>query len=358
MQKLFVAALAIASAPFGNAYSWEDDFPVRSKEFKLWQKKFQKSYSSVDEEAKRFGVWLTTVLDVEEHNRGNHSWTKGVNNFADQTSEEFVAWANGLKNDPGAKRTGTPFKYEDAFAVPTSVDWRKKGIVNPVKNQAQCGSCWAFSTIASFEGQYALKHKLTSFSEQDLVDCVKGVNGCCSGCQGGLMDPAFEYMKSKQKGDDDTEGNYSYKAVNGVCKFKADGPGMGGISGHVDVPVGNDSALKTAVATIGVISVGVDASKGWQTYAGGVYTPFLPGILGCSSSPSALDHGVAVVGYNTDTFNGKTHNYWIVRNSWAETWGEQGYMYLTADKPNACGISNSASYPTLDSSTSLRAETQ
>jgi cathepsin L len=344
--KFLIAATMIGSALAAPA-EIASAYPKRAAEFDLWKAKYAKEYSSVKEEAKRFLVWLDTALSVEEHNAQQLDWTRAVNQFADQTPEEFNSWANGLKFDADAPRTGTPFQLEVSAAdLPTSVDWRKKGIVNAVKNQAQCGSCWAFSTIASFEGQYALKHNLTSFSEQDLVDCVKGVNGCCNGCQGGLMDPAFEYMKAKQEGDDDTEKAYGYTAADGTCTFKQ-GIAEGGITGHVDIPPGNQAALKQAVATVGVISVGVDASKGWQTYAGGVYTPILPGIIGCSSNPGSMDHGVAVVGYNTDTFNGKKKDYWIVRNSWAESWGEQGYMYLSMDKNNACGIANTASYPQL-----------
>jgi cathepsin L len=344
--KFLIATLSITSA-FAAPPAINSAYPARSAEFDAWKAQFGKAYSSETEEAKRFLIWLDTSLSVEEHNASGLDWTRAVNQFADQTAEEFNSWANGLKYDAEAPRTGSPFNLEvDADALPTSVDWRKKGIVNAVKNQAQCGSCWAFSTIASFEGQYALKHNLTSFSEQDLVDCVKGVNGCCNGCQGGLMDPAFEYMKASQKGDDDTEKTYGYTGQNGSCTFKQ-GIAEGGINGHVDVTAGDQNALKTAVATIGVISVGVDASKGWQTYGGGVYTPILPGIIGCSSNPGSMDHGVAVVGYNTDTFNGKKKDYWIVRNSWASSWGEQGYMYLTMDKNNACGIANTASYPTL-----------
>ena len=164
------------------------------------------------------------------------------------------------------------------------------------------------------------------------------------------MDAAFDYIVSSQKGSNDLESKYAYTAMDGDCSFASDGPGLGDVSGHVDLTQGCDHSLQSAVATVGVISVGVDANYDWQTYAGGVYVPD-ESQGGCSSDPGALDHGVAVVGYNTDDFlvdgKKKSLDYWIIRNSWDTSWGIDGYMYLSRDVKNACGLSNYASYPTL-----------
>jgi len=199
-------------------------------------------------------------------------------------------------------------------------------------------------TVVSIEGQQAKRNgKVVSLSEQNLVDCVKNeklpneTDTCCNGCQGGLMDFAFEYLVDKQAGLIDTEASYGYKGVNGKCHYEKADAGVGQISNHVDVKAGDEDALLDAVATVGPISVGVDAAIGWQLYHGGILKPLL-----CSSNPKKMDHGVAVVGYGTE--NGV--DYWIIRNSWGASWGEKGYMRLIRGK-NACGVANGASYPVL-----------
>ena len=352
---LSVSAISCVSASLHTI-----NLPFLLDEFRKWQKSWNVTYPSKSVERDRMNVWVDNKRHVDAHNAKNKPWKMAVNKFADQTNFEFKTKVNGLNRviypRPATKYPPLMLNLAD---LPKSVDWREHGIVNPVKNQAQCGSCWAFSAIASLEGQYALKHKnLTSFSEQDLVDCVQGVqvNGgsCCDGCAGGLMDAAFQYLTESQKGADDLESKYAYTAMDGDCSFQKDGPGLANVTGHVDLTQGCDHSLQSAVSTVGVIAVGVDANYDWQTYAGGVYVPD-ESQGGCSSDPFALDHGVAVVGYNTDEFlvNGqkKSLDYWIIRNSWDTSWGIDGYMYLSRDVKNACGISNYASYPTLGNST-------
>ncbi len=319
--------------------------------FEKWQQRWNVTYDSPENEIIRGEIWADNARRVMNHNRKTTSWSQIINPFADQTSLEFKSKRNGLI-PPQYPRPPTLWPPMHAsWEIPDSVDWRHHGIVNPIKNQEQCGSCWAFSAVASLEGQYALKNKnLTSFSEQNLVDCVQDVQVqgglCCDGCEGGLMDAAFEYLAKSQNGKDDLENKYVYTAMDEQCSFAQNGPGLGDVTGYVDLPTGCDHSLAQAVATIGVISVGVDANSDWQMYGGGVYVPD-PNQGGCSSDPGALDHGVAVVGYNTDVFNNKTMSYWIVRNSWGRDWGIDGYMYLSRDVQNACGISNYASYPVL-----------
>ena len=332
------------------------DIPDLFVEFQDWKKSWNVTYPSEEVENVRREVWINNKCAIDEHNLQNKSWKMGLNQFSDQTDSEFQVTYNGLNRVIYPRPSTTyPPSMLNLSDLPKSVDWREHGIVNPVKNQAQCGSCWAFSAIASLEGQYALKHKnLTSFSEQDLVDCVLNVQvsggECCDGCEGGLMDAAFDYIVSSQNGATDLENKYAYTAMDGDCAFAADGPGLGDVTGHVDLVQGCDHSLQSAVATVGVISVGVDANYDWQTYAGGVYVPD-ESQGGCSSDPGALDHGVAVVGYNTDDFlvdgKKKSLDYWIIRNSWDTSWGIDGYMYLSRDVKNACGLSNYASYPTL-----------
>ena len=157
-----------------------------------------------------------------------------------------------------------------------------------------CGSCWAFSTVVSLEGQHAkTSGKLVPLSEQNLVDCVKGIKlpneteSCCMGCQGGLMDDAFQYVITKQSGAIDTEAAYPYTGRAGTCAYDAKNAGAS-ITGWTDVTPGDEAALLDAVATVGPVSIAVDASIGWQMYFGGILKPTL-----CSSNPKKMDHGVA-----------------------------------------------------------------
>jgi len=227
-------------------------------------------------------------------------------------------------------------------AAPAAVDWRSHGLVADVKNQGSCGSCWAFSTVVSIEGQHAKSTgTLATLSEQNLVDCVKGVrlpndtSTCCMGCQGGLMDDAFSYLVSSQHGAIDTEAAYPYTGRSGSCSFDASHSGAT-VGAWTDVPQGDEDALLDAVATVGPVSIAVDASIGWQLYFGGIMHGWL-----CSSNPKRMDHGVAIVGYGTE----RGTDYWIVRNSWGAGWGEHGYARVVRGK-NACGLANAASYPT------------
>ena len=325
------------------------DWMLVANDFSRWMMDNDVRYVNPTERNARYELWNGRQKKVISHNAGNSSWEASVNSFSDRS-------AAGLKSRNGYIGSIGDKKKERV----DSIDWRMHGIVNKIKNQEQCGSCWAFSAIASLEGQYALHHNLTSFSEQDLVDCVKNVDSrvgpCCDGCEGGLMSAAFAYLMGNQKGGDDLETNYPYLALDGSCSWSGDGPSLSKIIRQINLPLGSQSALEEAVSTVGPISVGVDANDDWQMYSDGVYIPD-PDNGGCSSDPADLDHGVAVVGYNTDTFDvghaNKTLSYWIIRNSWGTDWGIDGYMYLSKDAHNACGVANYATYPVVATSDGL-----
>lgn len=332
MRVLVVAAafLAVASAA---SLSLED------MEFHAWKLKFGKSYRSAEEESHRQLTWLTNRKLVLVHNmmadQGLKSYRLGMTYFADMSNEEYrqlvFRGCLGSMNNTKARGGSTFFRLRKAAVVPDTVDWRDKGYVTDIKDQKQCGSCWAFSATGSLEGQTFRKTgKLVSLSEQQLVDCSGSYGNY--GCDGGLMDQAFQYIEAN-KGLD-TEDSYPYEAQDGECRFNPSTVGAS-CTGYVDIASGDESALQEAVATIGPISVAIDAGhSSFQLYSSGVYDE-----PDCSSSE--LDHGVLAVGYGSN--NGD--DYWIVKNSWGLDWGVKGYILMSRNKSNQCGIATAASYP-------------
>ncbi|KAI6649633.1 Cathepsin L [Oopsacas minuta] len=291
-----------------------------------------------EEERMRKLIFEDNLRFIEEFNAQGHSYTVGVNRFADMTNLEYRQMMLGFDNEARlSKKPDNQNNYHvysmDADDLPAKVDWRKKGIVTPMKDQGQCGSCWAFSTTGCLEGQYALKNgKLDSFSEQELVDCSTAFGN--HGCQGGLMDNAYRYLKNHTE---ELNVDYKYTAENGKCKYD-ESKGVTKVKSYVDIKSGDILGLKDASANIGPISVAMDASHiSLQLYLFGVYDPEF-----CSSTK--LDHGVLVVGYGHDELDGK--DYWEVKNSWGTYWGVGGYFKI-AMKKNKCGICTSASYAVL-----------
>merc|ERR1712048_125527 len=253
----------------------------------------------------------------------------GVNQFTDLTLEEFQAL--NIRGFVKASERGLAYlgEHEDT-EVAASVDWRTKGAVTPVKNQGQCGSCWAFSTVGGLEGAWEIgTGTLTSMSEQQLVDCSKANNGC----GGGNMETGFQYQEGVNVA---TESSYPYTARDGSCRTSGYSTAVprGGVTGYRSVSA-STSALKSALNK-GPVSIAIEADQyAFQGYTGGVISS------GCGTS---LDHGVTAVGY--------TDSYFIVKNSWGASWGNSGYVYISTSG-NTCGVHSDASYPTVSGSVQI-----
>lgn len=342
---LLLAGIAVGAAL--AVVTYRDVLTEEWNEFKL---KYNKSYADESEDKFRFKVFLDTKHKIARHNQrhanGLHSYSLGLNKYADMTHQEFVRTMNGYR--PHLRRSERPgTEHEDvvrerrelltgSVILPKSVDWREHGYVTPVKDQGHCGSCWAFSSTGALEGQhYKKSHNLISLSEQNLIDCSKKYGNM--GCDGGLMANAFKYIYENHGVD--TENSYPYEAHDDKCRFKIKTVGADD-KGYIEIPAGNEQALTKAIALKGPVSVAIDASQeSFRLYDGGVYDE-----PNCGNQEENLDHGVLVVGYGTDPVHG---DYYLVKNSWSETWGQAGYIKMARNKDNQCGIATSAVYPVV-----------
>lgn len=311
---------------------------VKDQGWELWKMTHKKSYLDLGAERVRYTIWLDNLKRIEAHNAaGQHTYTLGMNHFGDMTHEEFRFNMNGYHGSElnETRRRGATFLAPANAQPPKAIDWRKKGYVTEVKNQGHCGSCWSFSTTGSVEGQMFRKTgKLVSLSEQNLVDCSTKYGN--HGCNGGLMDDAFQYVEDFGL---ESEASYPYTAKEQACQYNKSEV-VADVTGWVDVTSESEDELKKAVGFEGPVSVAIDASHyTFQFYKEGVYNE-------TSCSQTALDHGVLVTGYGEfKHMGGAMHDFWWVKNSWGPGWGLQGYIRMSRNEGNQCGIATAASYP-------------
>lgn len=304
-----------------------------SSQWETFKSLHNRTYKTLKEERERRLVFEDNVAIIEKHNQeaklGIHSFTLGVNQFADLTNDEFrkiiLTWS--LTDGPSTSKVPT---FDVGVKDPDSVDWRSHGAVTPVKNQGHCGSCWSFSATGAMEGAYFRSSgELKTFSEQDLMDCGWGTAGVA--CAGGNPYAALQFVL--KRGGACLESEYPYEGVQGICRYD-DNP-LWNPKQHIlpikdvgKVAKGNEAQLKSAVARYGPVSVGIDAGhRSFQLYNGGVYRD-------TECSDIYLNHAVLAVGYSSA--NGD--DYWIVKNSWGETWGDNGYVKMARNDGNMCGI--------------------
>nr|ALC76527.1 cysteine protease [Euphorbia helioscopia] len=335
------SALDMSIISYDKAHDQRTDVEVMNM-YNWWLAKHGKAYNKIGEREKRFEIFKNNLRFIDEHNSQKRTYKVGLTRFADLTNEEYRTMFLGTKVDARSrviksKNISQRYTFRSGDKLPESVDWRVAGAVNPIKDQGSCGSCWAFSTIAAVEGINKIATgELFSLSEQELVDCDTASN---QGCNGGLMDDAFQFIN--KNGGIDTEADYPYQAVDSQCDTtKMSTNKAATIDGFEDVLPYDENSLKKAVAHQ-PISVAIEASgMPFQFYLEGVFT---------GECGAELDHGVAIVGYGTE--NGT--DYWIVRNSWGQDWGENGYIRMQRNIVDTftgkCGIAMMSSYPIKNS---------
>jgi cathepsin L len=271
------------------------------------------------------GIFLAKSRYVREFNAEDHGFQLGLNQFATMTDAEAQLYRGYIPPSEEQRRPITRKLRASRGALPDAYDWRTSKVVQVIKDQGKCGSCWTFGAIAAQESAWAINfHELFSLSEQNLLDCVI----LCQGCNGGNAVLAYLYVLLSQNGYFNTEGNYPYQAKAGRCAYSAKDAKTYIVDCGEVTP--SESALQTVTYEYGPVAVAIDAShNSFQLYKSGIYNE-------PACSKVKLDHEVCVVGWGA--------GFWIVKNSWGTTWGEAGYIRMTKGS-NQCGIATDATVP-------------
>ncbi|EER94674.1 ervatamin-C [Sorghum bicolor] len=326
------AAAAAGGGADGVVVGADGDNKLMMDRFLRWQATYNRSYPTAEERQRRFQVYRRNMEHIEATNRaGNLTYTLGENQFADLTEEEFLDLYTmkgmpPVRRDAGKKQQAN---FSSVVDAPTSVDWRSRGAVTPIKNQGpSCSSCWAFVTAATIESITQIRTgKLVSLSEQELIDC----DPYDGGCNLGYFVNGYKWVI--QNGGLTTEANYPYQARRYQCNRSKAGQRAARISNYRQLPQG-EAQLQQAVAQQPVAAA-IEMGGSLQFYSGGVWS---------GQCGTRMNHAITVVGYGADSSGVK---YWLVKNSWGQTWGERGYLRMRKDvrQGGLCGIALDLAYP-------------
>jgi len=321
-----VAVLLFVLVAIANCTNWEDNGL-----WKKWKQQYGKVYGSETEENTRYNNFVVSVRRIQTENMNATNKIFGLNKFSDLSPSEF---RNSFLMTPfvARHRSDVSVAVPSKTQAPASLDWRTMGGVTPVKDQQQCGSCWAFSVAETLESANLVAKKVNvsiRVSEQQIVDC----DNTDGGCNGGNPETAWDYIIGT--GGLDSEASYPYTAADGTCKFKKANVVASVSSWKYATSSGDEKTLQNNLVSK-PLSICVDAAN-WQDYTTGIMTAWECAWI------VTLDHCVELVGYSTT--DGSTP-YWIVRNSWGTGWGEQGYIRLTMNE-NTCGLTEESTIPTV-----------
>merc|ERR1712168_537484 len=322
IMKVFIL-LAVLAFAYGERIKGSFEVP----DYAAFKAKWNKSYTAEQHDA-HMAAYLKNVEFINNHNaeydQGKHTYWCGINEWSDLTDAEYEA-RNGYRL-PEEPITG-PVRNGDPATAPDSVDWRQQGAVNGVKNQGQCGSCWAFSAVCALEGQAFLSTgSLPDCAEQQLVSCDPSSHGC----SGGWPSRVYDYIRGQGSNGIDTESSYPYTASDSSCDTHktSDGQNVAATctgGSHVSA---SDSAHQSALSNVGPLSICVEVNSGFRNYRGGIFDDPTCG--------TSLNHAVALVGYDSQSY--------FLRNSWGTSWGAAGMMNIIIGK-NTCGMLNESCYP-------------
>ncbi|GLD53250.1 cathepsin L1-like protein [Lates japonicus] len=308
-------------------------------QWEQWKTTYGKEYDDNEEEYRK-NIWKKNMRMIEVHNQeaeqGKHSYKLGMNQLGDLTLREMTA-AYGQEAKRGRSKLhmnnykNPVYNTYCSLLLPRSVDYRERGMVTPVKNQGHCGSCWAFSAVGALEGQLAKKTgKLLELSPQNLVDCDPESDGC----DGGHMTAAFYYVLTNGI---NSERDYPYMKEKQSCLYNASAIAAQ-CKGFKEIPEGDECALAEALYDEGPLSVAIDTNhRKFLLYTSGIY--YNP-----ECNNNNISHAVLLVGYG-ETAEGE--KYWIVKNSFGTSWGNNGYVWIARNHGNHCGIASDASYPIM-----------
>ncbi|CAK1544306.1 unnamed protein product [Leptosia nina] len=282
------------------------------KHFEEFMTAHDKKYESDSEKFQRLLIFTSNLHEVNKKNAESRGAVYGINKFSDLTKEEFLKYYTGFK--PGTKEPKCAVSISErnsSITAPDAFDWRSKNVVSRVKDQKMCGSCWAFGASGAVESEYAIKYKkIQEISEQQLVDCDKRSEGCSGSTE--LEFPFYHFIENGAMSEED----YPYEAKDASCKYDTSKVKIK-LEGCRNLDVkNNEDKLKDLLHEYGPATIAIDASA-LSGYTSGV-------VLADDCESDTVNHAVLLVGYGTE----KDVPFWIIKNSWGESWGEKGYFRM------------------------------